>query len=114
MIELIIFCSVVAVFVNGVHIVFTPGNILERVGLFFETHIGEFWSKPLFTCPTCMGGIYTILAFPLYFGGYDIRLLAAVPVTICLATLISTVIDIVSVLRDIEDKFPKEKVRKRK
>lgn len=84
---------------------------MEKAGLWIEGIVGEFWSKPLFTCPTCMGGIYSIVAFPFFFHQYDIRILATVPVTICLATLISSLIDIVNVLRDIKDELPNNPVK---
>ena len=33
--------------------------ILYRLRLWSLKHIGEFWSKPLFTCPPCMASVHS-------------------------------------------------------
>src|SRR5687767_9357574 len=32
-----------------------PGMILEKVGVWVEDTLGEYWSKPVIGCPVCMG-----------------------------------------------------------
>lgn len=40
--------------VYGIWITFQPGMIFEKVGNFIVEKLGEFYSKPVTECPTCM------------------------------------------------------------
>lgn len=65
MIEQII---IISFLVYAVHATMWEGMIFEKLGDYFERTFGEFWSKPISTCPVCMGGIYGCAFYWLIYG----------------------------------------------
>ena len=43
---------------------FKPGMIFGNLGDWIEEKLGEYWSKPVISCPVCMP---TLWAIPVYF-----------------------------------------------
>lgn len=47
----------------GFHRAAQEGMILEKVMLWSDKNLGQFWSKPVYACPTCMSSLHGILPF---------------------------------------------------
>lgn len=37
--------------------------ILDKVKLWSDKNLGEFWSKPVYSCPTCMSSFHGVIPF---------------------------------------------------
>lgn len=59
---------IIACMVWAVYITMTEGMIFERLGYAIERIAGDYWAKPLATCPICMGGIYGAVLYWLIYG----------------------------------------------
>lgn len=72
MTEFILLSFLLSCLINGVYIVFNwDGMLLQLLGLTIEDYLPEWTCKMLFTCATCMSGIWGAATF-LYF--YDLGL----------------------------------------
>ncbi len=48
-------------------------NLLWKLKFWSLKYIGEFWTRPLLTCPVCMASFWTTIAYAYYyFGNYNI------------------------------------------
>lgn len=104
MTELILISFLTALSVNAIYIVFNwDGMILSRAGLEIENLLPEFICKPIFTCAICMGAWYSVIGFYIYFGQFDFRLLAVIPVTICLSAIVNTFLECCKSLKEVAD-----------
>ncbi len=60
-------------------------KILEKVGQ------SNWFGKPLYGCLTCMGGIYTLLLYPLLYG-YDVKMFKTVLIVIGINAIVDKII----------------------
>lgn len=63
---------VISLIITAIHVVMWEGMLLERLGkricsLLDRLHM-SFLQKPLVTCNICMGGVYTLLIYPILYG----------------------------------------------
>jgi len=66
----------------GVFAAFDSKHLLGRLGSFIERIIGTNLCRPLFLCPTCMGGSFHGFMSGLIYFGLSIKI---IPFMICLA-----------------------------
>lgn len=50
-------------FVPAPVVVESSKMILWRVKYYSEMYLGEFWSKPVYSCPTCMASVHGVIPF---------------------------------------------------
>ncbi len=84
---------VISLIITAIYSSMQEGMLLEDVRVSikrFLDNIGvnDFWHKPFCDCLTCMGGIYTILLYPLLYG-FSMEILPTVFVVIGLNSIIS-------------------------
>ena len=63
---------VISLMITAIHVVMWEGMLLECLGkricsLLDRLHM-SYLAKPLVTCNICMGGIYTLLIYPIMYG----------------------------------------------
>lgn len=63
---------VISLIITAIHVVMWEGMLLECLGkricsLLDRLHM-SFLQKPLVTCNICMGGVYTLLIYPIMYG----------------------------------------------
>lgn len=46
--------------------VFSEGMILEGPGSWIQEKLGEYWSKPILSCPPCMTSVWGTLFYFIY------------------------------------------------
>lgn len=46
----------------GIHCVLSPRFVFGWIGEKIKSTVGEYWSKPIYSCPACMSSIYGVLA----------------------------------------------------
>lgn len=59
---------IISLIVWAIYATMSEGMIFERLGTFIESTVGDYWAKPLATCPICMGGIYGAVLYWLIYG----------------------------------------------
>jgi len=69
----LIFIVLQGLFINGVRDLFNEGMVLYKLRLFIDSHVNEFWRKPLYSCVKCMAsfwGAITFFPFAIYLFGF--------------------------------------------
>lgn len=69
--------------------------------MYLEDFIGDFFAKPLFTCPMCMSGVYSVVTYYFYYEQFDIKLIAFIPVTLCLSAIIHSFLETLKMIKEI-------------
>ncbi len=65
------------------------GNMRIGIKKFLDSlGFSDFWHKPFCDCLTCMGGIYTVILYPLLYG-FSMEMLPTMLVVIGLNSIIS-------------------------
>lgn len=104
MAEMILLSFVLSCCINAVYIVFNwEGMLLENVGLHLESFLPEWLCKMTFACATCMGGIYSVLTFLGYYQTIDLRIIAFIPMTICLSTMIHVFSEVCMIVKQSQE-----------
>lgn len=85
-----------ALFIFGIHTLFSEGHLLEGAGKVIEREIGSYWSKPLFLCVLCMSSIYGTAGFILGVFYYGFPFWMWVPYCIALCGLNTIINDLKS------------------
>lgn len=58
-----LFCVLQAMYINGLKDAFSEGMIFENAGKWIRRNIGEYWSKPVFSCVRCMSSVHGALTY---------------------------------------------------
>lgn len=60
--------------------------IFEKQGKWIEDKLGEYWSKPVISCPVCMSSVYGFIGFFVirYFFDVHLPLKQLIPFILCL------------------------------
>lgn len=104
MLELIIASLILSLVINGIYLVFNwEGMLLERFGLILESHLPQWLCKMLFTCATCMSGIYGLTTYLSVFEPDFVELIAFIAMTACLATLINIFLECALAIKELAD-----------
>lgn len=101
MTELLILSFLLSLSINGIYIVFNwERMLLEKFGLLLEGRLPEWLCKMLFSCATCMSGIYGLCVF-IAMGCEDLlHLLLFVLATATLSTFINLVLECLKSYRE--------------
>ena len=63
---------VISLIITSVHVSMWEGmifdNLAHRLGAWLDRHRLSILRKPLFECNICMGGIYTLVIYPILYG----------------------------------------------
>ena len=72
-----------------IHILFQKDMIFEKAGNWIEKKLGEYWSKPVVSCPICMSSVWGLIGFFAirYFFNVDLPYKQIVPFVFCLCGL---------------------------
>lgn len=89
MIEKVITISLI---ITAIHVSMWDGMIFNKFRLFLEKYIHEFLHKPFFECLICMGGIYSLLLYPIIYHSFDFVTILIMLQVIGLNTIISGLI----------------------
>ena len=54
--------------IMGIYGLFSDGMLLGYFGNMIRIYAGEFWSKPLVDCPSCMASVWGIIPSLIMFG----------------------------------------------
>lgn len=73
----------------AIHILFQEEMIFEKAGEWITNKLGEYWSKPVVSCPVCMSSVWGLIGFFAirYFFGIDLPLKQLIPFIFCLCGL---------------------------
>lgn len=80
MIEKIIIISLI---ITAIHVSMWDGMIFEKFRIFLYKILPEKLHMPFFDCLICMGGIYSLLLYPILFG-FSLEI---IPVMLCVIGL---------------------------
>lgn len=58
MIQFLIYLPIASLMIIGLNKTTDEGMIFERLGRWVKATAGEFWSKPLISCPPCMASAH--------------------------------------------------------
>lgn len=92
--------------INAVYIVFNwEGMLFEKVGLILESYLPEWICKMLFSCATCMSGVYGAATYYQVYKwrGDFIGLVTFILVTACLATMVNVFLEVCKALKEVSD-----------
>lgn len=82
----------ISLIITAIHVSMLHGMIFDFVREWLETKLPEWLQKPLFSCIICMGGVWTLILFPILYGFIDFRIIFVVLQVIGLNTIISILI----------------------
>jgi quinol-cytochrome oxidoreductase complex cytochrome b subunit len=51
-----------ALVIWGIHCVLSPRFVFHFIGEWIKRTVGEYWSKPIYSCPACMSSLYGVAA----------------------------------------------------
>jgi hypothetical protein len=57
------FSLIQSMFIVGVKDCFGESMIFYKLGVWIKRNIGEYWSKPLFSCVRCMAGVWGAITY---------------------------------------------------
>ena len=78
--------------ITAIHVCMMPGMIFGFIGNFFDKNLPEILKKPIFSCLICMGGIYSLLLYPLLYTCFDLLTIKTMLMVIGINTLIANLI----------------------
>lgn len=52
----------------AIYISMSESMIFERLGDYLDSKLPDYWGKPVFSCPVCMGGIYGAVLYWIIYG----------------------------------------------
>lgn len=92
LIDLLVFLVAIvpaSLFIHAVHVLFQEGNALEKAGEWITNRLGEYWSKPIINCPTCMASFWGTICFASidYVFGVHLPWRQFIPYIMCLCGL---------------------------
>ena len=80
----------ISLIITAIHVSMLNGMIFNKLSLYLQK-LPDWTHKPLFECLICMGGVYTLLIYPILYG-FEFNLLTTMLQVIGINTIISAVI----------------------
>ena len=80
----------IALIITAIHVSMWDSMIFRKIAVYLQ-RLPRRTHKPLFECLICMGGIYTVLLYPILYG-FDWNLIITMLQVIGINTIISAVI----------------------
>lgn len=82
----------ISLIITAIHISMFDGMIFNFISLWLENRLPEWIQKPLFSCIICMGGVWTLILYPILYQHIEINTIFVALQVIGLNTLISILI----------------------
>lgn len=80
----------IALIITAIHVSMWESMIFAKISLYLQ-HLPRWTHKPLFECLICMGGVYTLVLYPLMYG-FDYQIIITMLQVIGINTIIVALI----------------------
>jgi hypothetical protein len=80
----------IALIITAIHVSMWDSMIFAKIRLYLQ-RLPEWTHKPLFECLICMGGVYTLVLYPLMYG-FDYQIITTMLQVIGINTIIVALI----------------------
>lgn len=82
----------ISLIITAIHVTMLQGMVFSFVRDFLEKKFPEWLQKPLFSCIICMGGVWTLILYPILYQCIEINTIFVMLQVIGLNTIISILI----------------------